>query len=351
MLRRAKTGWRIHVRLVAVVAALLWLCIGRAAAQPSLKLQRVVVTSEEGLGLDEALLGALRELFARVGLSLVDSDEGKDEGLLARVRIQRDFDAATVRVFSVTDKKLASTHRVPRAETDALFRETIAHVVLGAVEPLVVERLKVEASLPVQSEQPQPPPAPSEPTAKEARSAPTAHYGVGLGAGPLYMGELWGTRILGRADAYVATRVPSVFGITMGGVLPRTRERAAVHSELKTLFARLHAGVEPWLTRVARLGVLLSFGIDALHGTASPKRMMDVLSVAAAHYEIDYTLGALLQLRFPLWQGLELQTTLGCDLALNPHQFSVRDGARETTLFAPSRARPYAALLVAWSSL
>jgi hypothetical protein len=243
---------------------------------------------------------------------------------------------------------------VPRAETDALFRETIAHVVLGAVEPLVVERLKLEASLPARDEAPPTAPAPSEQDAEvEERThrAPSAHYGVGFGAGPLFMGELWGARILGRADAYVATRVPSVFGITLGGVLPRTRERAWVHSELRMLFGRVQAGIEPWLTRVARLGVLLTFGVDALHGSARPKRMRMADSVAAAHYEIDYTLGALLQLRFPLRQGLELQTTLGCDLDLNPHEFSVQDGDRRTTLFAPARARPYAGLLVAWSSL
>jgi hypothetical protein len=286
---------------------------------------------------------------------LVDSDEGKDEGLLARVRIQRDEDAATVRVFSVTAKKLASTHRVPRAETDALFRETVAHVVLGAVEPLVVERAKFEATQPVeQTPAPSPPAeaAAGAPAGGEAgeRARPSVHYGVGLGAAGMYIGDLWGTRLVGRADAYVGTRVPSVFGVSLGGVLPRTRERGWVHSELKFLFARVQAGIEPWLTRVSRLGVLLSFGVDALHGSARPnKRMAD--SVSAARYEFDYMLGALVQMRFLLGRGAELQTVVGCDLDLNPHEFSVKDGDDRITLFAPARARPYAGLIVAWSSL
>jgi hypothetical protein len=88
-----------------------------------------------------------------------------------------------------------------------------------------------------------------------------------------------------------------------------------------------------------------------LHGSARPKPERLADKVAAAHYEIDYMLGALLQMRFPLWQGLELQTTVGCDLDLTPHGFSVQDGARKITLFAPARARPHAGLLLAWSSL
>lgn len=341
----------MKVRLAAgLLAALLWLFVARVVAQPvTPRLHRVVVTSEEGPALDEALLAALRELFTRVGLVLVETDEGKDEGLLARVRIQRDADAATVRVFSVTAKKLASTHRVPRAETDALFRETVAHVVLNAVEPLVVERLELEATMVG---------AVSEPAGRDAaplaeegstRERPAAHYGLGVGGAALVIGELWGTRLAGRADAYVATRVPSVFGLTLGGVLPRTRERGGVHSRFDILFARITAGVEPWVSRFARLGILLDAGVDLLRAEADPKRVPD--QVLPRQRVVDFMLGALVQMRFPLWGGLELQALVGCDLDLNPHEFAVTDGATRTKLFTPNRARPYAGLNVAWSSL
>jgi hypothetical protein len=336
-------------RAAGLLATLLWLFIGRAEAQPAPKLHRVVVTSEEGPALDEALLAALRELFTRVGLVLVETDEGKDEGLLARVRIQRDADAATVRVFSVTAKKLASTHRVPRAESDALFRETVAHVVLNAVEPLVLERVELEATMvatisesaregdtPVSREQ-------------AAGDGPAAHYGVGVGAAALVVGELWGARLAGRADAYVATRLPSVFGITLGYVLPRTRERGGVHSRFDILFARVQAGIEPWRSRFARLGVVLNAGVDLLRAEVDPKRVPD--EVLPRQRVVDFMLGALLQLRFPLWGGLELQALVGCDLDLNPHGFAVRNGTTQTKLFTPYRARPYAGLVVAWSSL
>lgn len=335
-------------RAAGLLAVLLWLLVGRAGAQSvAPKLHRVVVTSEEGPALDEALLAALRELFTRVGLTLVETDEGKDEGLLARVRIQRDADAATVRVFSVTAKKLASTHRVPRAETDALFRETVAHVVLNAVEPLVVERVELEASmLDSQSaahEHEQPGPTESRAT------APPAHYGLGFGAAALVIGELWGTRLSGRADVYVATRMPSVFGLTLGWVLPRTRERGGVHSRFDILFARLSTGIEPWLSRFARLGILLSAGVDLLRVEVDPKRVPD--QVLPPQRVFDFMLGAAVQMRFPLWHGLELQALVGCDLDLNPHEFAVTDGGTRTKLYTPYRARPYAGLTVAWSSL
>ncbi len=348
-------------RAAGLLAALLWLFFlllargparfdGRAAAQPPRpKLHRVVVTSEEGPALDEALLAALRELFMRVGLVLVETDEGKDEGLLARVRIQRDADAATVRVFSVTAKKLASTHRVPRAETDALFRETIAHVVLNAVEPLVVERAQLEATMVGASSEPGGESAEPLATDGPKREGPAAHYSLGVGAGPLIVGELWGARLAGRADVYVATRLPSVFGLTLGGVLPRTRERGAVHSRFDILFARISAGVEPWLSRLARLGILLSAGVDLLRVDIDPKRVPD--QVLPRQRVPDFMLGALVQMRFPLWGGFELQALVGCDLDINPHEFAVTDGATRTKLYTPNRARPYAGLFVAWSSL
>lgn len=346
---RARTSWHKKIRCAAgLLAALLWLFIGRAAAQqPAPKLHRVIVTSEEGPPLNESLLAALRELLTRVGLVLVETDEGKDEGLLARVRIQRDADAATVRVFSVTAKKLASTHRVPRADTDALFRETVAHVVLNAVEPLVVERLELEASMVAsQSVQPVGEPPVSEQTETGGLSP---HYGVAIGAAPLVIDELWGVRLAGRADVYLATGLPSVFGLTLGGVLPRTRERGSVHSRFDILFARLHAGVEPWISRFARLGVLFSAGVDLLRAEADPKRVPDHL--LPRQRVVDFMLGALVQLRFPLWYGLEAQALVGCDLDLNPHEFTVTDGTTRTKLYTPYRARPYAGLFLAWSSL
>jgi hypothetical protein len=319
-------------------------CIGRAAAQPAPKLHMVVVTSEDGPPLPEALLSVLRELFSRVGLVLVEIDEGKDEDLLARVRIQRDEDAATVRVFSVTQKRLASTHRVPRSESDAVFRETVAHVVLGAVEPLVVERLEVEAR------EPAPAPLPAASTDEAPLREPLrTHFGAALGAGPVWLGDLWGLRIAGRADAYVSTRLPSVFGITLGGILKRTRERASAESELSLAFARLSAGIEPWLSRFVRLGALLSAGVDYVQVSAEPTRMADQLDSPWRHF--SPMLGGLLQLRFPLWRGLELQTVLGCDVDLTPYTYAVLDGSERTTLFELGRARPYAALFLAWSSL
>jgi hypothetical protein len=328
---------------------LFWLFFGRAAAQPAPKLRTVVVTSEDGPPLDEGLLSALRELFARVGIELVDSDEGKDEGLLARVRIQRDVDAATVRVFSVTDKRLASTHRVPRGETEALFRETLAHVVLGAVEPLVVERVEVEAKLPAQ-ETAAPAPAPpqaGEPTKPDAGRA--LHFAAGLGAGPLALGDLWAPRIFGRADAYVATRMPSVFGLTLGGIVPLARTAASTEAELSLFLVRVQSGIEPWRSRFVRLGLLLAAGANFIATTANPQRA--ALDVVSPSRRVDALLGGLVQLRFPLWWGLELEALVGCDVDLTPRSFVVRDGEHRTKLFPASHAQPYAGLLVAWSSL
>jgi hypothetical protein len=324
-----------------------WLFFGRAAAQPAPKLRTVVVTSEDGPPLDEGLLSALRELFARVGIELVDSDEGKDEGLLARVRIQRDVDAATVRVFSVTEKRLASTHRVPRGETEALFRETLAHVVLGAVEPLVVERVEVEAKLPAQTAAaPAPPPAP-EPAKPDA--APPVHFAAGLGVGPLLPTDQWATRIFGRADVYVATRLPSVFGLTLGGIVPLERTVADTKTELSLAFVRVQAGVEPWRSRFVRLGLLLAAGADFISATANPNQVAE--HVASPSRRVDALLGGLVQLRFPFWWGLELEALVGCDVDLKPRSFEATGGEHPAKLFPASHAHPYAGLLVAWSSL
>lgn len=328
---------------------LLWLCFGRAAAQPGAKLRAVVVTSEDGPPLDEGLLSALRELFARVGLELVETDEGKDEGLLARVRIQRDVDAATVRVFSVAEKRLASTHRVPRGETEALSRETVAHVVLGAVEPLVEQRAELEAQLP-------PEPAPVAPPTSlavetEEKAEPIKlHYLAGLGAGPLLLlqSDVWAARIFGRADVYLATRLRSVLGITLAGIVPVESREADTESKLALWSLRVQGGIEPWVSRHVRLGVLLSAGADLSVVHAQTSRSAQVHSPVR---KVAPLLGGFVQARFPLVHGVELAALIGCDLDLKPYAFKIYDGDHPTTVFEGALAHPYAGLLVAWSSL
>jgi hypothetical protein len=122
-----------------------------------------------------------------------------------------------------------------------------------------------------------------------------------------------------------------------------------VHSRFDILFARVQAGVEPWISRFARLGVLLGAGVDLLRAEADPKRVPD--QILPRQRVLDFMLGALVQLRFPLWHGFEVQALVGCDLDLNPHEFTVTNGTTRTKLFTPYRARPYAGLFVAWSSL
>ena len=317
---------------------LLWLLWGRALAQPATKARGVIVTLEYGEPIDGALSASLRELFGRVGLTLLERDDGDESTLLARVRINENNEGATVRVFGVASGRLESTHRVQTAATEALYRETLAHVVLGAVEPLTSEAVARAAAAKAESAS-VPPKAPR----------PAAHFGGALGVGPLWLGDLWGARIFGRADAYVATRLPSVFGLTLGGVLPRQTERADTHTELWLAFARLQAGVEPLIRSFLRLGVLLTVGADLISVSATTERATD--SVSSPQRLVDAMLGGLVQLRFPLRRGFELSLALGCDVDLTPRSFVVHDGEEEHTLFALARARPYAGLAVAWSSL
>jgi hypothetical protein len=232
-----------------------------------------------------------------------------------------------------------------------VFRETVAHVVLGAVEPLIVERVETETKLAAQPSSP-----PSEPESKPTEQAPAdappaTHFGVALGAGPLLLSSepAWGARIFGRADVYLATRVPSVFGLTLGGIVPVKRERGDVHSELGLSFARVQAGIEPWLSRFMRLGVLLVLGADLISATANPERLAE--KVKSPVRRVDALLGALLQLRFPLWRGFELSASAGCDVDLTPRELTVSDGEHVTKLFSLARVRPYAGLAIAWSSL
>jgi hypothetical protein len=140
-----------------------------------------------------------------------------------------------------------------------------------------------------------------------------------------------------------------VFGLTLGGVLPKKRERADTHSELWLSFVRLQAGIEPLIRSFVRLGILLTVGADLISATATPERSAD--HVSSPLRRVDALVGGLLQARFPLRRGFELQLAFGCDVDLTPRSFVVNDGEQVRTLFELARARPYAGLAVAWSSL
>lgn len=307
---------------------------------PAPRIVRVEV--DDVVGDIESLRASLRELLLRVNVRLVEIDVPDDQ-LLALVVITGSVRGANVRVFPAHAREPATSHHVPGAESEALFRETLAHVVLGAIEPLL-------------SAPPQPPPAPPAPpqeNEEEEEETPSPplplSYELGGALGPLRIGtEQWTAQLSALVNLHVGTRLPSLFGLELGGALPSEQRAARVSSTLWLLSARARAGVEPLVRGRVRLGVVLSAGADFVSVSAKTERPTE--RIHSPRRQLDPVLGVASELRVALPHQLSMLLALGCDWNMTPHQLLVREREQDDTLWRTSALRPRITLGLLWST-
>ncbi len=156
---------RIRGKLGAAVLALFLVAPAARADEPA---EIPVVVLETSGPVDPALDLTLKELFGRRGVEL--ARPGAPGHVVARVVVSQLGETASVLVDDPAHQ-LASVHRdVPRGDSPALFRETLAHVILGAVDPFLPDSRA--ASTPSSTPTPTPTPTPAPSPAPPARPAP-----------------------------------------------------------------------------------------------------------------------------------------------------------------------------------
>ncbi|MET0341287.1 MAG: hypothetical protein ABW252_09800 [Polyangiales bacterium] len=280
------------------------------------RVEVVSVTRSDGAPLEPALAESLRELLARLGVRLVLQPPAS-----VSVQLVPAGDGVDVRVRR-GDEPESARHvvSVPSAE---LFRETLAHVVVGAVEPL----LEPSVDAPVQ-----PPPR------------DRGRLRIGIESGPVLLARREVAARTGAAAAWVAPTRPRVAIGVGASVAPRLRLATRdVEARATVTGLRVRPALE--LLRRARFGLEVALPLGADLTVLRMRALPDRALAEERSVRVDPVLGAALGARMRLSSRLALALALGVDATPTPRRFVVRDFTGETSvLLALDRVRPYCAL-------
>jgi hypothetical protein len=312
----------------------------------------VLLDNHLASGDDLALRGALTELLGRIEVRVAPFGSIVNEPVLARVTIAPTFDGARVTVQPVDPPGPSVRHEVPESSSPELFRETLAHVVLGAVEPLLQAQPEPPAPPP-----PAPPPPRPDPTADRGEAAepgpargpgPALTAWVGARAGALwFVSQGEGGVLLGAAGGATleVARRPGL-ALEAGYLLPLTIERDGLTATFSLLALRLRPSVELWSTATFDVRAELAPGISFV--TLSPEETAaDVISSGDSS-RVQPMLGLAGAASFRLAPGLSAVARLGVDLDFAPRRWLIEGAARDV-FFETTRLQPHTTLGIDWS--
>ena len=290
--------------------------------------------------IDPELPLALGELLGRIHVQLTTTDPPQGaRSVLAFVELRRGDGYVEVAFEDARDHTTLN-RRVEVSGSAALLRETLAHVILGLVEPLV-QKARAAAAMPAAPEPEEAPQGRPEEQAPRRRSLPGFVLSLACG-GVRVASQTWGARLMVSAGAVFAPRVRPELGLRLGGVIPRTLAESGIEASFGMLSARLYAGLSPFRGRRAALDVQLSAGSDVL--SMRPGSADDATHLGHATTRAQPVVGAAFALRAKLTPWLGLLLMFGLDVDLHPRTWVITDDMVESVFFALERLRPYAAL-------
>lgn len=318
----------------------------------------VVVRLEAGPLVDAPLVGSLRELLSRRGALLVVGDA---PGPPSRVRVTllAGADDGAVRVDVVTGS--ASIERlVPRSSSQAMFRETLAHAIFGAVEP----SLSAQGELTPPQAKTSPSSAPVEvasaPSTKRPKSSAASVRGVlsagapqapldllvGLQLGPRWLGARAPTFGLGGALAVgFGGRFRPAVGVDVAYVVPIEASAGQVDATLRWVPIRLRGRFEPlsWGWGSLELGVAAGIDRFDVEVTAAPPDVAPSVDSDRLQPILGGGLGARVA-----FGPLQASITATVDVDLAPRRWVVADGASQLELVELASVRPGLSLAIDW---
>jgi hypothetical protein len=272
---------------------------------------------------------------------LVPPGEGAPGAVIALARIRIEHDRAEV---AVTDGKRPTEPAVRRdllrSESSALFRETVAHVLLGLVEPLVEREHEIVEPAP-----PSPDPEPQrEPQPKPARA-----ISLGGQAGLALLGVAqWGARFVATGALVFDRALRPSLALDLGMALPVKRKAQGVTATFVLTGARLRARVEPMRRRRGSLEVSLGGGIDIM--SLKPDSASGPLLLEQTSVRVQPVFGGALGGRIRLSAKLAAVASLGVDVDVARRKWWVQEGTSRAVLLETAVLRPYALLGIDWTA-
>jgi hypothetical protein len=310
----------------------------------------VVLDAVGGDGIDADFEATLGELLGRLQLGLVRSEGASGARVLARVRIESNERGATLTVESGRSDVPTVRREVERGDSPALFRETLAHVILGAIEPLVGREPEVDRP---------PPPPPSAPVAnappptgdERPSTQPPANQeprepmqlSVGARAGPrLLESDRAGISFAGTVSLTLPARLRPSAAVYAGYVLPARVSRSSVDAEFHLVPVRAEARIQPLRWGGGGLETALVGGVDFV--SLAPQSAPSYVHLDEPQNRVQPVLGAAMSGRFRLSPSSDFVVTAGLDVDTSPRRWVVATGRERDELFETARFRPYAAL-------
>ncbi len=310
-----------------------------SAQPPPVQRRQVVLESTASLPA-VAFEGSLRELLGRLSLAVVSPGRADPRAILALVRIDATAGGVLVTVRRGSDGAPFVQRDVPAAGSDAILAETVAYVILGAVEPLTQ----------VSPEPPPSAPPPSAPPAASSSSAPTSPAPVappgprlGWEAGARFVGR----RLAGDADTtglglHGGLTLPWRWrpSLTLDASRLWTMHRAfdSIEASVDTLSLRALVRMDILSGPRASLSPAVGVGLDRL--ALTPRSGPSDVRLAAATSRVQPVLTAAIEGRVWLTSWLAAVASLGLDVDTAPRRWVVQNEQLRGAFFTPGVVRP-----------
>lgn len=345
--RGARRRFRLNARCTArggvlalavlAIAALLAPGAGRADERRSRshRTQLVVVDYPHGAFVDPELHAAVRELLSRLQVQVVSATQAAGGEVIAYVRIEVGSDAVNVSVEDARGRAPAVRRSVLRGDSDAMLRETVAHVLLGLVEPLA----EADRPLATQGLRDQ-----GDASSRWGAAAPQ----LGLHGGPVQLAQAsWSGRFVASGALVWEGRFSPALALDASAALPVGVDEQDIEVRVLLGGARARARFTPLSFERAALDGALSVGADVLSVRPEAAPQGTELTARASR-RAQPVLGVALSARSRVHARLELVLGVGIDFDLMPRRWSVEEGTSSSEIFATHFIRPYATLGVDW---
>jgi hypothetical protein len=298
-------------------------------------------------GIDAELEATLGELLGRLHLELVHAGAAPDGPIVARVRVESSDRGAVLTVESGQPGVATVRREVERGVSVSVFRETLAHVILGAIEPLALDESAERAPAPLPEPTPEGLSAPDMTPPTDRPRDPT-RVTVGARAGPrLLASDRASVAFDGVARViFGASMRPSV-GFHGGYVLPARINRSGVDATFGLIPFRLESAIEPVASRSVALETAILGGIDIV--SLSPNSAPPFVHLESSSIRVQPIVGAAVTGRFHLSPNAHLVITTGVDFDAAPRRWDIGSESGRTAFFETARLRPYAALGLDWT--
>lgn len=330
-----------------VMFALLGSAFNSARAQSARREEKLVVLQTRGVDdIVPEFTDTLRELLSRIDILLVTADvRARQSSVVAYVDIDASERGATVWVQDPRRKIPRLKREIPLESSRDVFRETLAHVVLGAVETYASA---AEETLEEPAKAPEPEPQPEPTSQPETVVIPSVLYALSARGGPLWFAQDGvGAAIGGGFHVRLNRRLPLSWSVEAAGMLPVSVDSAGIVADVQITSVRANQRVAVLRTSHLILDLGIGLGIDWLVFT--PISAEPPISLQEASRRLQPMAGLNASLAIALTRALTILLSTGVDLDAAPRRWVVETELGRTTILEPYHLRPYASLGLAWT--